>query len=275
MPADATHADRRDPPASFPLVSCLMVTLPVPERLGFARASIDAFCRQTFARRELVLVVNGGSPDVRRTLLAHVDSLGRGDIRVVVPPGEHKIGALRNVSLDHAAGDITCQWDDDDLHHPERLERQVEALMQGGHDAVLLQSVMQYFPRSGTLYWTNWQATPAGGHPGTLMARSTAPVRYAATGEQASHGEDLRVALALKARGLLGTIDDLPHLFVYVSHGANSWDAGHHRRLIEDLAISPGLLRRREAAIREGLRAFGFAAGTLQVMGRTGPAFQL
>jgi glycosyltransferase involved in cell wall biosynthesis len=267
----ATVLNEMDP--SGPLVSCLMVTLPVPQRFDYARASLDAFCRQTYPHKELVLVINGGTLSGRQSLMDHVSALNCRDIRIVEPAGEHTLGALRNISLENAAGGVVCQWDDDDLHHPERLQRQLDALLPGGHDALFLQDVLQYFPHPQKLYWTNWRATQAGGHPGTLMARSTASIRYPVAGQDARLGEDLRVALALMAQGQVGYLAAMPHLFIYVSHGENSWNSEHHRRLVEDLAISPGLLRRREAEIREGLRPFGFAPNELQVTGNTGLAF--
>ena len=107
------------------------------------------------------------------------------------------------------------------------------------------------------------------------MARATGSIRYPTVGQDASLGEDLRVALALKAQGKLGYLGAMPHLFIYVSHGKNSWNSEHHRRLIADLAISAGLLRRREAQIRAGLLPFGFPHESLQVSGNGGLAFVL
>ena len=258
-----------------PLVSCLMVTLPVPHRFAYARASIDAFCAQTYQNTEMVLVINGGTANGRRILREHVSALNRPNIRIIEHGGELSLGALRNISVENAAGDILCQWDDDDLHHPERLNYQVQALLRGGYDALFLQEVMQYFPDLQKIYWTNWSATPAGGHPGTLIARSTASIHYPTAGQDAHLGEDLRVALALKAQAKVGYLAAMPHLFIYVSHGENSWNSEHHRSLIESLAISAGLLRRREAQIRDGLQPFGFPHEKLQVSDNSGLAFVL
>ena len=267
--------DFHDSQPAAPLVSCLLVTLPVPQRFAFACASIEAFCAQTYQNKEMVLVINGGTEDGRRLLREHVLSLNRPNIRMVEHGGELSLGALRNISVENAAGDIHCQWDDDDLHHPERLQRQVEALLQGGFDALFLQEVMQYFPESDKIYWTNWSATPAGGHPGTLMARATTTIHYPVVGQDAHLGEDLRVALALKAQAKVGYLSAMPHLFVYVSHGKNSWNSDHHRHLIDSLAISAGLLRRREAQIRAGLDPFSFPSERVEVSGNSGPAFIL
>jgi len=64
-----------------------------------------------------------------------------------------------------------------------------------------LQEVVQYVPRDRRLYWTNWSATEARVHPGTLMARRDAPIRYPTEGPQARLGEDLQLAFELNARG--------------------------------------------------------------------------
>src|ERR1700722_6580583 len=109
-------------PAQEISVSCLMVTLPVPERLAFAKRSIDDFCHQTLPNKNLILVISGGVESVQNALCDYVRSLGRDDIRIFIPPGKLNLGQLRNFSLEAATGDIVCQWDDDDLHHPKRLE---------------------------------------------------------------------------------------------------------------------------------------------------------
>jgi hypothetical protein len=67
----------------------------------------------------------------------------------------------------------------------------------------------------------------------------------------------------------------MPHLFLYVSHGSNSWDAGHHRMLASELAISRGLLKRRENEIREGLAPFDFGEGPVAIQGNNGLAFTI
>lgn len=259
-----------------PKVSCLMVTLPVPERFEFRRRSIAAFCTQTLPCKELVMVLDRGTDTARERLLRYVASLDRADIRVVTPPGQLNLGQLRNVSIDSASGDALCQWDDDDLYHPQRLERQLAALTTGDHEAVLLSEVFQYFPQTRALYCTNWKATAAGGHPATLMVRRSAAIRYP-TGDSAasSLGEDLQVALALRARARLGFVAGMPHLYVYVSHGMNVWSAEHHRMLVSELAISRGLLLRREVELRAGLKPYDFGPGEVSVDGNNGTAFRI
>lgn len=257
------------------LVSCLMVTLPSAGRLAFVKRSIAAYCAQTHAPRELVMVLDQGPAEARAAIAGHVASLGRDDIRIVAAPGPMTLGALRNLSRESARGVVHCQWDDDDLHHPERVERQLAALDEGGAEAVCLQEVMLYFAATRELYWTNWRAAEPTVMPATLMCRAAAPVRYPETGETARRGEDTAVCLQLLARGGLRPITDAPQLLVYVNHGANTWNDDFHRMLAERLGLSQGLLRRREARIREMLAGVDFGPGAVTVRGPNGAAFSL
>jgi hypothetical protein len=42
------------------------------------------------------------------------------------------IGAIRNAAVSHAFGDYIAHWDDDDCYGPDRLERQMQALLRCG-----------------------------------------------------------------------------------------------------------------------------------------------
>ena len=258
-----------------PLISCLTVTLPVPGRLTRLKQSLAAYAGQTHGRRELVLVINGGDAESAAAIKAHVVALGRDDIRLIEPPGALTLGALRNISLEAAHGDVVCQWDDDDLNHPTRLARQLDTLMMSDAAGVCLQEVMQFFPAERRLYCTNWRATEARAHPGTLMRWSRPSTPYPATGDRARLGEDLEVVLELQRRGAYAVMEGAPHLYVYVSYGENSWGEGHHRMLAASLGLSQGLLRRREGSLRDGLAAFDLGPGEITVQGTNGPAFTL
>jgi glycosyltransferase involved in cell wall biosynthesis len=256
-----------------PLISCLMVALPVPERLVRLKRSVDDYLRQTWLKRELVIVLNGGDPAVAARVRIHVAGLARNDIRIVEPAGERPLGALRNVAKAEARGAILCQWDDDDLFHPERLEVQAAALIASGAEAICLEQVMQFFPDERLLYCDNFRSAPEGGFAGSIMSWASAPIDYPETGSAARLGEDTAVALQLKARGAFAVLSDHAHLYVYVSHGGNSWDDAHHRVIPSQHGFTQGLLRRREAAFRAGLAAIDFGAGPVTVQGSNGPAF--
>jgi glycosyltransferase involved in cell wall biosynthesis len=185
------------------------------------------------------------------------------------------LGALRNISLAEAHGSLVCQWDDDDLYHPRRLAEQARLFNESGCTAVFLRDVFQFVSTTRELFGTNWHATETGGFPGSLMCRHASAIRYPESGTDAALGEDRVVARQLLAAGGVQTLDECPWLFVYVSHGCNSWPDSHHRMLIERLAMSRGLLIRREASIREGLSRVDFGAVAVTVQGSNGPAFTI
>ncbi|WP_180982588.1 glycosyltransferase family 2 protein [Methylocella silvestris] len=252
-----------------------MICLPVAERFAFFQQSVSDYRMQTYPHKTLIVVLDGRGVEGRRRVCDHLATLEDPSIRVIAPEGDLTLGALRNVSFEAAVAAVVCQWDDDDRSHPRRIETQLSALVEGDCDAVFLQDVMQYFPRSNVLRWINWRATPAGGHPGTLMARRSVTPRYPVTGDNAQRGEDLVLAQALLERGRVGYVGEQPHLYLYASHGANTWSDDHHQMLSRELSISRGLLRRRELEIRRGLEPFCFEPGKIEVAGSNGCAFVL
>ena len=261
--------------AAAPLVSCLMVTRPARSRETYLRQSVADYLRQTHPRRELVLVLDRGDPATRASLLAYVASLRRDDIRVVEPGDGLSLGALRNSSLAEARGELACQWDDDDRYHPGRVATQVALLRGAGANALCLEEVLQWFPAAGSLYCINFRRTEARAMPGSLLMRRGLPVAYPETGPKASHGEDTALAVQLHALGGFSAAAGHPHLYVYRSHGANTWNDDHHRMLARELAVSKALLVRREAALRDGLAPIDLGPGPVDVTGYNGVAFTL
>jgi glycosyltransferase involved in cell wall biosynthesis len=261
--------------ADTPMVSCLMVTQGVPERFPFLRRSIAHYAAQTHRHRELVIILADGLADQRAAVTAYVRTLGRDDIRLIEAADDLGMGALRNLSREAARGAVLCQWDDDDLHHPRRLERQLAALTSSGARAVYLQELMHYFSEARLLYCANWRATEASGHPGTLMCAADAPIRYPDAGEHARLGEDLVVARHLREKTIVHLLSGEPHLYVYTYHGSNAWHDGHHRMLVDRLALSQGLLKRRETELRRGLSGVDFGPAPVTLQGSNGVAFIL
>jgi glycosyltransferase involved in cell wall biosynthesis len=258
-----------------PLISCLTVALASAERFEFLRRSIASYQKQSYPDRELVVVVNGGDEESRRRIQHHVSALNDPSIHVVDIRGTLSLGALRNESVRCSNGSIICQWDDDDLYHPQRLQYQYDAMSSSDSDAVLLRDVMQLFADSRQIYCTNWHATELGAFPASLMCRKASGILYPEIGREASLGEDTAVGRQLLAGGHVHILEELPHLYVYVTHGYNTCSLEHHRMLSRELSISRGLLSRREAALREGLKDIDFGPGGIVVQGSNGAAFTL
>lgn len=259
----------------LPLMSCLMVTQALPERLVFLQRSLSDYCRQTYARREMVIVADVADAAAAAPIRNVLDGFGRTDLRLVIPPEKLNLGALRNLSWQAAHGDVVCQWDDDDMNHPERLGRQWQALHASGSRVCYLEQFMQFFPEDRLLYRVNFRPSPHRVAVNTLMAMRSLPARYPETGSDSMRGEDTALLQQIGSLGDFHILADEPCLFVYVSHGANTWNHSHHRMLVEKMGASQALLRRSEAALRAGLEPYDFGPGTVTVMGHNGPAFDL
>ena len=102
-----------------PLVSCI---LPTADRAGFLAEAVRGFLAQDYPRRELV-VVDDGDPPIAG-LLPRDDR-----IRCLRLPERRTVGEKRNLACLEARGEIIAHLDDDDWYPPDRLSRQVAALL--------------------------------------------------------------------------------------------------------------------------------------------------
>ena len=204
-----------------------------------------------------------------------VASLARPNIRVLPPEGNKSLGALRNRSVAASRGAVLCQWDDDDLHHPARVARQLEAMVAAGKEASYLQEVFQFVTESRKLYWTNWLRAPVPAHPGTLMCARAVMPPYPETGVLSQRGEDRDVLERLQAAGHVSVLEQAPHLFVYRMHATNLSSQSHLQMLVESLSVSAAFLLRRRAAITDDLAVFDFGGEQVFVTGSNGPAFTM
>lgn len=207
----------------LPLISCLMVTR--GQRTGGAglpEFAIDGFARQTYPNRELVIVCDSpalpqddpleraiGAADCPNVRLVRVNAAGR--------EGGVTLGELRNIAVDHAAGHYVCQWDDDDLYDPCRLEMQQRVLAAAGAQACLLGRWMIWWPAEDRLAVScerDWE--------GSLLCERAAMPRYPAL----RRGEDTPVVEQLRRSARVVRMD-LPRLYTYVVHGGNTFTVRH------------------------------------------------
>ncbi|WP_207485873.1 glycosyltransferase [Arenibaculum pallidiluteum] len=198
-------------PPGKPRISCLMVTR---GRTALAKAAIDSFLRQTYPDKELVIVSEEEDPE----LLDHVRSKPGNLIKVVlVRGGTPTLGELRNVAVEQASGPLVCQWDDDDLYDPRRLEVQHAVLARTKAHACMLQRWMVWWPGQERLAVSSrrtWE--------GSLLCLKSAMTRYPGL----RRGEDTPVVDHLLATARVALFD-LPRLYVYRVHGANTFGPDH------------------------------------------------
>jgi glycosyltransferase involved in cell wall biosynthesis len=243
-----------------PKISCLTVTL---NRLVLLKESIQCYCRQTYPNRELVIVTDG-TPRYRQAISDYLRWLGRDDIRLItVPPSAQTLGALRNVSLAAATGEVVCQWDDDDLNHPQRLDCQFAHLTVEKSDACCFTDQLQFFFAERALSWSDWRVrdeTIDQLIPGTLMAHRAARLRYPEATDVASAGEDSFLLKELAENGNVVPFRDAGFLNVYSYHGKNVFSEVHHRRIAYLAGPSVDFLRERESVLRDALRHYRLPA---------------
>ena len=237
--------------------------------------SIESYCRQSHRNRELVIVVDAEHDSEANQIKGLVARLSRHDITVYLPREKMSLGALRNLSWRLARGEVICQWDDDDLNHPSRIELQLLALLGSGRPACYLQEIMQYFPADKCMYKLNFAVSPDGVAVNTLMCLRELQAKYPETGPNSVLGEDAAIICEIRHFGGYHALGGVPHLYVYCSHGSNTWNDGHHRMLAEKMAVSKGLLKRYAAELRAGLAGFDFGEEDLILRGRNGDAFNL
>lgn len=258
----------------LPLISCLLVT--AKGRLDYFKRSVQCFCDQTYPNKEL-LIVNEGNQEYQNSISEHVKSLERSDIRTEFLNGYYSLGALRNISLGLANGEIFCQWDDDDFNFPSRLATQYRFM---GEQICYLSDQLHYYFSTNELYWEDWKFFLSGGHlkysliPGTIMGRiKDLPARYPSGGKSCKAGEDTVFANQLLRTGAnVKILSGYGNLHVYSFHGRNVFDIEHHRSLSRIRSYYKWDLAGKRELISETLRYLNFE-NDVKVMGRDGLAF--
>jgi glycosyltransferase involved in cell wall biosynthesis len=166
-PADASVSD--GPPASLdrgvtlrPLVTVVMTTRDRPRLLGMA---LDCYRRQTYARRELVVVDDGSRhPADLRVVEAAEGRLLR------VPEGT-PLGAKLNLGIQEASGSLIQKWDDDDWYAPgfmDALSSAVAELSAGGKPAL---AYLTQWPWLDLDRWSLFERPKQAQWGGTLLFR--------------------------------------------------------------------------------------------------------
>lgn len=214
-PAQPAALRAREPLASHPLVSCVMVTR---DRPRFAAQAVAYFLAQDYPNAELVIVEDG------TTRL--VDSLPR-DRRVrIVPAGpHHSIGSLRNTGCAAATGELVILWDDDDWHGPTRISQQVAPLLAGTADITGLTDLDWFEPAS----WRSWRLGPQlhrtmlrrDVYGGTIAFRRVLWTRHRFPDRSLAEDADFLDRVVVGGARLHRVSGQ--GCYVYIRHGSNTW----------------------------------------------------
>lgn len=216
---------------SLPKISCTLVT---KGRVNLLKRAVDCYLSQTYAHRELVVLSQGD--DTSNEAIAHyLNGLGRQDILFFVASPRLSLGAMRNTSVEIARGEVICQWDDDDLYHPDRLATQFRALRSCKQNlASVYCDFLKYFKPEGELYWCDWSKEPLPSHRylcGSIMFYKRLfhdyLVFYPQSGPLSCVEEDLHVIEKVLWKGDIAPVF-AGHQYIYVFHGGNTYDRDHH-----------------------------------------------
>lgn len=197
-------------------VSCLCVTR--GPRISHAIAQFE---RQTYGERELV-VVHQGLTERASIKLRAVNAV------VVHAPQRLRLGSLRNLAVQAATGQWCIQWDDDDMFHQGRIERQLTHAINAGQEAQFMSSWFMRDVLTGDVFHSFrrlWE--------GSLLASRRMLLRHPYDGTL-SKAEDSAQARAMVThdKQRVGIIE-APELYLYQYHGANTWGGDHFRGLFE------------------------------------------
>lgn len=198
-----------------PKVSALMITGKDRERYPLARVSVECFLQQSWSNKELV-IINHGLEKVCKTVDPRIK-----EIMVTKPPGT-TLGDLRNMSIDASSGEWCMTWDDDDWHHPTRMENQMKC-KQDGHLTTYIWQVRCALTNLCAFY----DKMPTGQQMSVLYQRSI-PVRY----ESLEVREDTQFLSwfgqrVVKIDNHVANIGCDPMQYIRFYHGRNIWDFGH------------------------------------------------
>jgi glycosyltransferase involved in cell wall biosynthesis len=264
---------------AVPLVSCLMITR---DRLALAKRAIRCFTDQSYPRLELI-VVSAGDRAYRRAVAHHLEHQGVGNARIIAAEPGSSLGALRNVSLDAATGDIVCQWDDDDCYHPDRVLYQVEQMVRQGARACFLTDNLQLLEPDRQLFWINWTRYAGKDEQGeqwrrlfppTMMTVKDNRFRYPEVGPFAQAGEDLSFAADLCREVPVVMVQGMGWLYLYVFHGENTFSREHYYLIAAQRSFPNEWIQTRSEEIRRAMRYYSTPT-PLVVCGAYGPAFNL
>ncbi len=257
--------------SSCPLISCVMATQ--RNRYQMFTESVQDFLAQTWPAKELVIVSSDHPDEVSNNRL-YVEQLHNPSVHwhqlPMLAGSQQPLGAMRNRSEELAHGAYICLWDDDDRHHPERLQAHYEAISQQQADASFLWEQLHYFPAQKAIFWLNWKPNTV---PGILCYRPTG-LRHVEQGPKAYCGEDREFFNAYQHLGgkIVG-VEGRPELYLRIYHGTNNTNFDHHWRLACSRGRDSDLLKANRERICNAIRHYCLPA-PLQVRSRQGVSFE-
>jgi glycosyltransferase involved in cell wall biosynthesis len=215
----------------LPKISCTMVT---KNRFDLLKKSLLCYLSQNYTNKELILV-SQSDQECNLSISKLLTSLGRQDVHLFEVSSSLSLGQMRNLSVDLSTGEVICQWDDDDLYHPDRLAHQYNILRSDENAVAAIQcDFLKYFKTTGDIYWCDWSGEPLPTHKylcGSIMFRKKIfdkhNLYYPSVGRQSTVEEDLNILQKFWSVGKILPVF-AAYLYVYVYHSLNTYHLQHH-----------------------------------------------
>ena len=208
------------------IISSLMVTQPGKEEE--CEQSIKSFTNQKFKEKELIIIHDGGLK-FHRILQGIVEKHPNHHIEIHREP-QKSLGLLRNRSIELANCPYVCQWDDDDLSHPDRLSIQFEYLQNNEAEFCFMTDQLHLFSEQKLLFWDDWRVENPPGHliQGTLLGRRDLIGAY----PDLAVGEDTDLVMDLVNRDCkIAAMSGFGWMYIYTYNGRNAWGESHHKAI--------------------------------------------
>lgn len=209
-----------------PLVSCLMLTY---NRLKPFKKAIQCFLDQTHDNKELV-IINSGDEKYTEKITNYIQSVRGFEINDIHlhNVGKRSIGELRNIGLENSRGEYIIVFDDDDYHHPKRIEKQLELCLNSNIDGTLLRNFKAVY-KNRIFPDKVYICTMLPGLEGTLLFRK-GDVRY----PDIDQGEDTGFLERLKEDSYNIMVIDEPYdMYGYNFYGKNTVSKSHFQDMID------------------------------------------
>lgn len=207
--------------------SLVSVVLATNRDSAYLAAAVASVVAQTHGAWEIVIVDNGvPDPDALAAVIADVPHAS-----IVQVPPPVTVSLARNVGVHHSRGDLLVFLDDDDVWHPERLERQV-AVLRNDTAAPASYCGGWHMDASGRPFAPSWPATAATATEmlagaarmphicGAMLIRRAAFAQVGGFSPELSMMEDFELALRLLGRGTFACVPD--ELVGYRRHDRNA-----------------------------------------------------
>jgi len=139
------------------------------------------------------------------------------------------IGELRNIGLYNSNGEYIMVFDDDDYHHSERIQKQIEPCLKSNIQGTILRNFKAVY-KNRIFPDKVYICTMLPGLEGTLLFKK-GDVRY----PDMNQGEDTGFLRGLKEAGNNILIIDEPYdMYHYNFYGRNTVSKSHFQEMIDD-----------------------------------------